>query len=81
MALSEISKIDNIIINEEGVVMYRVANQIFKDDVKVAESFYRVSVVPGQNTADLPKRVAAVCNAVWTQETINLYNSKHNLNL
>jgi len=79
MALSEISKVDSITINEEGVVMYRIANQIFKDEVKIAESFHRVSLIPGQDISDQPERVAAICNTVWTQEVIDAYNLKHNL--
>lgn len=79
MALSETTVIDNITVNEDGVVLYRLANRIFKDDVKIAESLHRVSLVPGQDLTGVPEKVAAICNAAWTTEVIDAYKLKHEI--
>lgn len=76
MSLAEIKVIDQITVVENGIVMFREATRITKDGVQIAETFHRGSLVPGQDISDQPANVVAICNAAWTQEVIDAYNTQ-----
>ena len=72
---TEIKVIDQITVTENGVVLYREATRVIKDDVQIAETYHRTSLTPGQDLTDQPAQVIAICNAAWTEEVIAAYQT------
>jgi DNA-binding transcriptional LysR family regulator len=75
MSLTESKIIDQITVTENGIVLYREASRIFKDGEQIAQTFHRLSLIPGQSLTDVPTNVAAICNAVWTPEVVAAYEA------
>jgi hypothetical protein len=76
MSLTETTTIDQITVTENGTVLYRQANRIFKDDKQIAQTYIRSSLTPAQDLTDVPANVAAICNAAWTTEVIAAYQAQ-----
>lgn len=75
MAIAETKIIDEITVTENGIVLYREATRVFRDDTKIAETYHRSSLTPGQDLTGVPSNVADICNVVWTQDVIDAYNA------
>jgi hypothetical protein len=75
MSLTESKIIDQITVTENGTVLYREANRIFKDGGQIAQTFYRSTLTPGQSLTGVPANVAAICNAAWTSEVVAAYEA------
>ena len=73
---TETKVIDQITVTENGIVLYREATRIFKDDVEVSKTFHRSSLTPGQDLTGQPDNVVAICNTAWTQEVIAAYQAQ-----
>ena len=73
---TETKVVDQITVTENGIVLYREATRIFKDDVEVSKTFYRTSLTPGQDLTGVPDQVVAICNTAWTQEVIAAYQAQ-----
>lgn len=63
-------KIDQIQINENGIVLYREATSILEDGVELSKTYHRSSLTPGQDLAGVPDNVVAICNAAWTADVV-----------
>jgi len=63
-------KIDQITINENGIVLYREATSILEDGVELSKTYHRSSLTPGQDLAGVPDNVVAICNAAWTADVV-----------
>jgi hypothetical protein len=72
---TETKVIDQITVTENGIVLYREATRILKDDVEVSKTYHRSSLTPGQDLTGQDSRVIAICNAVWTDEVIAAYQA------
>jgi hypothetical protein len=72
---TETKVIDQITVTENGIVLYREATRILKDDVEVSKTFHRTSLTPGQDLTGVPDQVVAICNTAWTQEVISAYQA------
>ena len=69
MALSETTEYDKIeIVGEYKAEQVRKATVIKKDGNEISRSFYRYVLTPDSDITGQPNEIAAVCNAVWTQE-------------
>ena len=69
MALTESIEYDKIqIVGPYKNVQVRKATVITKDGVEITRSFHRYVLSPNSDMTDQPNEVAAVCNAVWTEE-------------
>jgi len=68
--------IDQITINENGIVLYREATRILEDGVELSKTYHRSSLTPGQDLAGVPENVVAICNAAWTSEVIAAYQTQ-----
>ena len=73
MAITETKVIDQITVTENGIVLYREATRIIKDNEQIAQTFHRSSLTPGQDLTDVPANVAAICDVAWTDEVIAAY--------
>jgi len=76
MALTETKIIDQITVTENGIVLYREATRILKDDVEVSKTYHRSSLTPGQDLTGVPSNVVAICNTAWTDEVIAAYQAQ-----
>ena len=76
MALTKTITVDQIIVTENGIVLYREATRILKDGEQIAQTYHRSSLTPGQDLTDQPANVAAICNVAWTPEVIAAYKAQ-----
>ena len=69
MALSESIEYDKIeVVGPYKAVQVRKALVIEKDGTELTRSFERYVLHPDSNMTGQPNEVAAICNAVWTEE-------------
>mgnify|MGYP001272982609 CR=1 FL=1 len=73
--LREDTTIDKIEVLPNGVLQIRQKNAILKDEVEIASSFHRWTLVPGDALDGQDDRVVAVANAIWTPDIIDAYQS------
>ena len=76
MSFTETKVIDQITVTENGIVLYREATRILKDDVEVSKTYHRTSLTPGQDLTGVPDQVVAICNTAWTREVIAAYQAQ-----
>lgn len=75
MSLTETTNVDQITVTENGIVLYREITRVFRDDVSIAETYHRYSLLPGQDLTGVPQNVADICNVAWTPEVIAAYQA------
>jgi hypothetical protein len=73
---TETKVIDNITVTENGIVLYREATRIFKDDIEVSKTYHRTSLTPAQDLTGHPANVVAICNVAWTPEVVAAYQAQ-----
>lgn len=69
----EKSIIDKIEVLEDGQIQVRRVNRVFKDGIKIAETYHRHVIAPDQDIKNEDGRVQAVAKAVWTDEVKTKY--------
>jgi len=67
--------VDQITVSKNGVVFYREMIQIIEDGEVLSKTYHRSSLVPGQDLADVPADVVAICNTAWTTNVIADYQA------
>jgi DNA-binding transcriptional LysR family regulator len=75
-SITESTVIDQITVTENGIILYRQANRILKDGEKIAETYHRTSLVPGQDLTGQPEQVVAIAQLTWTPEVIAAYQAQ-----
>ena len=75
MALTEITKVDQIEVTENNSIQVRTATIIEKDGTEIAKTYHRHVVSPGDNVSNEDPRVQAIANAIWTDEVIAAYQA------
>jgi hypothetical protein len=75
MSLTKTTAIDQITVEENGIVLYREATRIMEDGKQLSQTFHRTSLTPGQDLANQPANVVAICNTVWTPAVIAAYQA------
>ena len=80
MALTKETVVDQITVNENGIVLYREATRIMEDGNQISQTYHRTSLTPGQDIADQPEKVQAICNVAWTPEVISAYEAQQATN-
>ena len=68
--------IDQIIVTESGVVLYREVTRIIEDGEVLTKTYHRTSLTPGQDLEGQPANVAAICNTAWTPEVIAAHQAR-----
>ena len=75
MSLTKTTAIDQITVQENGIIMYREATRIMEDGKQLSQTYHRSSLTPAQDLTDVPEKVVAICNVAWTQEIIDAYKA------
>lgn len=76
MSLTKNTTIDQITVNESGIVLYREATRIMEDGNELSKTYHRSSLTPGQDLTGVPANVVAICNVAWTAEVIAAYQAQ-----
>lgn len=71
--------IDQTIVLDNGIVIYRETTQVYEDGRLLSRSYHRVSLVPGQSLDGVPPQVADIATVVWTPEVIQAYSESQSL--
>ena len=72
--------VDQITINENGIVLYREATRIIEDGKVLTQTYHRTSLTPGQDLEGQPANVVAICNVAWTNEVVSAYQAAQEAN-
>ena len=75
MSLTKQTVVDQITVQENGIVLYREATRIMEDGEELSKTYHRSSLTPGQDLTGVPANVVAICNAAWTAEVIAAYQA------
>ena len=75
MSLTKTTTIDQILVEENGIVLYREATKILENDVEISKQYHRSSLTPAQDLTGVPANVVAICNAAWTTEVVAAYQA------
>lgn len=75
MSLTKTTVVDQILVEENGTVLYREATRIMENDVQLSQTYHRSSLTPAQDLTGVPANVVAICNAAWTAEVIAAYQA------
>lgn len=74
MAITKETAVDQITVQENGIVLFREVTRIMEDGTELTKTYHRSSLTPGQDLTSQPEKVVAICNAAWTLEVIAKYN-------
>ena len=72
--------IDQITIQENGIVLYREATRIIEDEKVLTQTYHRSSLQPGQDLTGQPEKVVSIAQAAWTPEVIAAYQAAQEAN-
>jgi hypothetical protein len=75
MSITKTTTVDQITINENGLIHYREATRIMEDGNQISQTYHRSSLTPAQDLTGVPANVVAICNTVWTAEVIAAYQA------
>jgi hypothetical protein len=75
MSLTKQTVVDQITVEENGIILYREATRIMEDGVQLSQTYHRSSLTPAQDLTGVPANVVAICNTVWTAEVIAAYQA------
>jgi len=75
MSITKETKVDQITVTENGIVLYREATTITEGGNQIAKTYHRTSLTPGQDLTGQPAQVVAICNTAWTPECISAYQA------
>jgi len=75
MSLTKTTVVDQITVQENGIVLYREAIRIKEDGAELTKTYHRSSLTPAQDLTGVPANVVAICNTVWTAEVIAAYQA------
>ena len=76
MSLTKQTVVDQITVQENGIVLYREATRIMEDGNQISQTYHRSSLTPAQDLTGVPANVVAICNAAWTAEVIAAYQAE-----
>jgi hypothetical protein len=75
MSLFKTTTVDQITVEQNGVVLYREATCIIEDGNEISKTYHRSSLVPDQDLTGVPANVVAICNTAWTDEVKTAYRA------
>jgi hypothetical protein len=76
MSLTKTTVIDQIVVQENGIILYREATRIMEDGNQISQTYHRSSLTPAQDLTGVPTNVVAICNAAWTAEVVAAYQAE-----
>ena len=80
MALTEITKVDQIEVVGTNHIQVRTSTIIEKDNIEIAKTYHRHVLSPGDDVSSEDPKVQAIANAVWTEEVIAAFQATQNIN-
>ena len=75
MSLTKTTAVDQITVQENGIILYREATRIMEDGNEISKTYHRSSLVPEQDLTGVPANVVAICNTAWTDEVKTAYRA------
>ena len=75
MSLTKTTVVDQITVQENGIVLYREATRIMEDGNQLSQTYHRSSLTPAQDLTGVPTNVVAICNTAWTEAVIAAYQA------
>ena len=75
MSLTKTTVIDQVTVQENGIILYREATSFLENGVAITKTFHRNSLTPGQDLTGVPANVVAHCNTAWTAEVVAAYKA------
>jgi hypothetical protein len=75
MSLTKQTVIDQIVVQENGIILYREATRIMEDGNEISKTYHRNSLTPAQDLTGVPANVVAICNTVWTEAVVEAYQA------
>ena len=76
MSLTQISKIDEITVTENGVILYRTNNIVMDGTNQLTQGYIRNSITPDSDLTNISPNVVAIANVVWTPNVIAVYKAQ-----
>jgi hypothetical protein len=73
MALTEITKVDQIELVETNHIQVRTSTIIERDGTEISRSYHRHVLSPGDDVSNEDIKVQAIANAIWTEEVISTF--------
>ena len=79
MALTKETQIGRIeVVGEYKIVQVRTDTVVFEDGNELSRKYHRHSLTPDADISNEHSEVQAVCNAVWTQDVKDAYQTHIN---
>ena len=75
MSLTKQTVVDQITVQENGIVLFREATRIMEDGNQLSQIYHRSCLTPAQDLTGVPANVVAICNAAWTEAVIAAYQA------
>ena len=75
MSLTKTTVVDQITVQENGIILYREATRIMEDGNEISKQYHRSSLTPAQDLTGIPANVVAICNVAWTAEVVAAYQA------
>ena len=76
MSLTKTTIVDQITVQENGIILYREATRIMEDGNEISKQYHRSSLTPAQDLTGIPANVVAICNTAWTAEVVAAYQAE-----
>ena len=76
MSITKTTTVDQILVQENGIVLYREATRIMEDCNQISQTYHRSSLTPAQDLTGVPANVVAICNTAWTAEIVSAYQAE-----
>jgi len=76
MSLTKTTVVDQITVQENGIILYREATRIMEDGNEISKQYHRSSLTPAQDLTGVPANVVAICNTAWTAEVVTAYQAE-----
>jgi hypothetical protein len=80
MAITKQVVVDQITIQENGIILYREATRIIEDGKELTKTYHRTSLTPGQDLTGIPDKVKSICETAWTSDVIAAYQAQQEAN-
>jgi len=75
MSLTKTTTVDQITVQENGIILYREDTRIMEDGNQISQTYHRSSLTPGQDLTGVPANVVGYCNMAWTADVIAAYQA------
>lgn len=76
MSLNKTTVVDQITVEQNGVIFFREAISIMENNIELSKTHQHTSLTPAQDLTGVPANVVAICNTVWTAECIAAYQAQ-----